>query len=414
MKSIRFAAAALTAAVYICMPARLANAQITQWVRIMTDPANTPLGRESAAMAYDSRRGLIVMHGGSPSRYGTALSDTWTWDGQTWRLVSTNGPDVKGAGMAYDAARDRMVLYGGRKGDDQAGNINTNELWEFDGSLWEKIESGADVPASHPAMAYDPQLGMVIRHGGITSDDYVVPDAATYGWDGTNWTAIAQGSFYRGLHKAAYDSVRRTTVMYGGGSDTNLPLTSPQAGVDEETREFDGAEWIQVAASGPPPRALHGLTFDSHRGVTILYGGMDLSTSFTDTWEWNGVQWTKVEISGPPETSVSPAMAFDPKRHKVVLFGGSRVLHQGYYNQTWEYGLLPLRLNGAACQADGSIEISWTGEASPYQLQSRTNLSDGDWQNEGEPTDAQNATLPAEGSAQFFRVVSLFGNEQQQ
>jgi hypothetical protein len=55
---------------------------------------------------------------------------------------------------------------------------------------------------------------------------------------------------------------------------------------------------------------------------------------------------------------------------------------------------------------DGSIEIQWAGELPPYQLQSRASFSSGDWQNEGEPTDATSAVVQPEGTA-FFRVISF-------
>ncbi|MBI4325977.1 MAG: VCBS repeat-containing protein [Chloroflexi bacterium] len=69
----------------------------------------------------------------------------------------------------------------------------------------------------------------------------------------------------------------------------------------------------------------------------------------------------------------------------------------------------PLQLTGVERQADGSLEIRWTGEAPPYQLQSRASLSEGEWQNEGAPTEASSATLQNDAAAKFFRVRSLFG-----
>jgi hypothetical protein len=85
-------------------------------------------------------------------------------------------------------------------------------------------------------------------------------------------------------------------------------------------------------------------------------------------------------------------------------------VHNGYLNETWEYGLPPLQLTVTARQPDGSLEIRWTGEAPPYQVQSRGSLGAGEWQNEGGPTDALNATVQSDGTAKFFRILSLFGN----
>jgi len=68
-----------------------------------------------------------------------------------------------------------------------------------------------------------------------------------------------------------------------------------------------------------------------------------------------------------------------------------------------QHGLAPLRLDRLP---DGSLRIQWTGEAPPYQLQSRTNLSAGNWQDEGAPTDQTGATVQSDGTAKFFRVLS--------
>jgi len=372
------------------------------WVRIPTDPASTPSGREGCALVYDEKREVIVMYGGG--------NDTWEWNGRTWRLLSTNGPVVGLAGTAYDVARDRMVIYGGYWTNGALTNwMHSRQLWEWDGQSWNYITTGtAEGLDGQMTMVYDQALGKVIRHGGILDGNVLMnPDTTTYQWDGTNWTPLASGTFKRGGQKAAYDSVRGRTVMFGGSSIARGFWT-------RDTWEFDGAEWTQVATNGPAGRVFHAMAFDSYRGVVVLYGGTDVfagDTNFNDTWEWDGVQWTKVNVSGTTAHN-NLGMAYDPKRRKVVLIGGTPGIHDQWLNETWEYGLLPLQLSVSAPQADGSLKIEWTGEAPPYQLQSRTNLNEGDWQDEGAPTDQTSATVQRTGDAKFFRVVSLFGQSQ--
>jgi hypothetical protein len=96
-------------------------------------------------------------------------------------------------------------------------------------------------------------------------------------------------------------------------------------------------------------------------------------------------------------------------RRKVVLFGGYRDCFRCEINETWEYGLPLLQLT-LDPQENGTVQIRWTGEAQPYQLQSRASLSAGDWQNEGEPTDTLTATVQTDSVGRFFRVLSLFGS----
>lgn len=59
MNIIRTIAATLSTAAFFSLSAQRAKAQTTQWVRIPTDPANTPAGRESAVMVYDEKREVI-------------------------------------------------------------------------------------------------------------------------------------------------------------------------------------------------------------------------------------------------------------------------------------------------------------------------------------------------------------------
>jgi hypothetical protein len=151
------------------------------------------------------------------------------------------------------------------------------------------------------------------------------------------------------------------------------------------------------------------MVFDSYRGVVVLYGGFAADTNFNDTWEWDGVQWTRINVPGPTARN-DFGLAYDPKRRKVVLFGGTPGVHDQWLNETWEYGLAPLQLTVSAPQPDGTLEIRWTGEAPRYQLQRCSDLSAGDWQDEGAPTDALSARVQTNAAARFFRVLSLFGN----
>ena len=66
-----------------------------------------------------------------------------------------------------------------------------------------------------------------------------------------------------------------------------------------------------------------------------MFGGGD-STS-TETWTYDGRDWTKHTAPGPV-ARWSPAMAYDVKRERVVLFGGNRNGRPfGPLADTWEW-----------------------------------------------------------------------------
>ncbi|MCG3125618.1 MAG: hypothetical protein CHACPFDD_00443 [Phycisphaerae bacterium] len=87
-----------------------------------------PSARAGHAMAFDIRRGVTVLFGGSD----VGLSgETWEWDGSAWTLRATSGPTPRTRhAMAYDARRGVTVLFGGNDGS------VVGDTWEWDGTAW--------------------------------------------------------------------------------------------------------------------------------------------------------------------------------------------------------------------------------------------------------------------------------------
>jgi len=93
-----------------------------------------PGARNGAGIAYDSKRGLVILFGGVGEGF---FGDTWSWDGSVWKKLSDTGPEPRGMGyLAYDRQRDRVVLFGGRKGWPDG---DLNDTWEWDGAVWRRI-----------------------------------------------------------------------------------------------------------------------------------------------------------------------------------------------------------------------------------------------------------------------------------
>ena len=81
------------------------------------ETAAAPSARSSAAMAYDSARGIVVLFGGYAS--ATSLADTWEHDGTRWVQITPTDPEGdgdpplrEGHAMAFDSVRERVVLFG--------------------------------------------------------------------------------------------------------------------------------------------------------------------------------------------------------------------------------------------------------------------------------------------------------------
>ena len=91
-------------------------------------------------------------------------------------------------------------------------------------------------------------------------------------------------------------------------------------------------------SQGPSPRDGAEAIFTQHSDEILLFGGAEIASTVTlmnDTWLWNGNQWHEVDAEGPPGR-VHPAMAFDASRAKIVMTGGSNG-PDNVLSDTWEW-----------------------------------------------------------------------------
>jgi hypothetical protein len=139
----------------------------------------------------------------------------------------------------------------------------------------------------------------------------------------------------RGTYGMTYDSVRGRTVVFGGLSDRVL-----WDGL-ADTIEFDGTSWrIVTTATSPGPRYMHAMVYDVLRSRVVLFGGYGTNAVHNDTLEYDGINWTRVTTTMSPAPRVLHAMAYDWSRGKTVLFGGAgptSTLASNRFADTWEY-----------------------------------------------------------------------------
>lgn len=271
---------------------------------LTTSEAPTP--RRAHAMAYDARRGVIVLFGGRGEE--DELGDTWEWDG-LWRerTPPRSPPPRAGHAMAYDAGRGRVVMFGGAAPAERS-------TWEWDGETW--IEH---TPALGPAaqlagiaMAYDPARGATLLFGGQLAG---VMRGETWIWSGEAWrqldAMIAPPA--RTAAMLAHDGKHGRMVLFGGADG---------AGLRRDTWVLDGDGWREQAAmTTPPARARASFGFDAQAGHLVLFGGEGAQGAMGDTWRHDGAVWR--EVSGAaPRPRIAAAMSYDPAQGHLVLFGG--------------------------------------------------------------------------------------------
>jgi Concanavalin A-like lectin/glucanases superfamily/CARDB/NHL repeat/Galactose oxidase, central domain len=185
------------------------------WAPIDTLTAPSP--RNGARMAYDRSRQRMVLFGGYYGPGGLFFDDTWEYsDGQWTQRTPTHHPPARESStLAYDARRGVVVLFGGGR---DAGSTVYGDTWEWDGTDWTQR---LDLPASPPArwahsMTYDEGRQRIVLFGGLTGVTDGFND--TWEYDGQTWTQVRalHGPSARWDAGLAYDVLNRRTVLFGG------------------------------------------------------------------------------------------------------------------------------------------------------------------------------------------------------
>jgi hypothetical protein len=236
----------------------------------------------------------------------------WGWNGDEWTIVSADGPEGRDlGGVAYDSRRDKLVVYGGR-----SPTKCYSDTWEWDGQIWQTLDVVGPNVCDHLAMVYDAARGKVVLFGGQDRNSVLHGD--TWEWDGQTWSMVSEEAVStpppRAHYALTYDSTRQKVFLFGG-FDGRGDLA--------DFWEWNGTSWhaLEPGSSSPLPRAGARLAFDSEQGRAVLFGGSRRNSMYDETWIWDGTTWTEVSSQGPSGRGYH-AMAYDPIRHQIVLFGG--------------------------------------------------------------------------------------------
>lgn len=295
-----------------------------------------PPGRIFMATVYDSARKTIVSFGGlevdslgavgpeSSMVYEVSpggpnpFSEPWVERTRVGFSFSNPAPQPRiYTEMAFDPAAGRSILYGGWN-----GTTVLEDTWSFDGKRWtDHGTAGTAGPRLQPAMCYAPFVGTLMFGGGAGFSGPYYND--TLAWDGSSWfpTLTLGAPTPRYGHDMVYDSARNRVVLFGGYDASGSTNTT------HELRPLQfGFEWNAIATNGTPPaRHAHRLAYDSRRQRTVLFGGSSSAGIFLgDTWEYDGAtaQWTQAFPAVSPPRRWNHVMDFDPARGVVVMTGG--------------------------------------------------------------------------------------------
>ena len=257
------------------------------------------------------------MFGGQAELYGSALTDTWAWDGKGWTQLhpARIPPPVdctSCAFMAFDQAAGQMVMvedtaqgvltwtwsgdnwtqqhpshgsFGGPITYDAAlRKVLNMATWAWDGSDWAHIPTAHSVDSYLCCLTYDAATRQVLYLGSI-GKSFESQSVQTWIFDGQDW-ALSSAPTILGTLVAMVEYPPISKVLLVGGR-----IDNPSSGA---TWAWDGKSWQRLAAASPPVLTNFSLAYDGQHQEVVLFGGIDpYNNGVSDTWVWDGHTWTK-------------------------------------------------------------------------------------------------------------------------
>jgi hypothetical protein len=252
------------------------------------------------------------------------FNDTWTFDGTSWREVSSPTAPSAREDPAMATLGGKVVLFGGF---DTVNNLS--DTWVFDG-IWTEVSPPHSPPPRSSGMMVTIGGRIVLYGGAGTVGGITVALGDTWTFDGADWSEVSVTA-----SPPARDDVSGATVGGMGALFGGAIANGPVGG---DTWTFDGRTWSQVMASGPSARGSANLgTLGSE---VVLFGGFVDNSNGTlasvgDTWTFDGTAWSPVTLStSPPARSDASIATLDGK---VVLFGGDPYPVTDLADDTWTF-----------------------------------------------------------------------------
>jgi hypothetical protein len=234
-----------------------------------------------------------------------ALNDTWLWDGSTWTALTTLKPATAAANASAASIASGVLLFEG------------SQTWIWRGA-WTQLAT-TEPPARWRAAMARRGASVVLYGGEVISNPTTGVFHDAWQWNG-NWTQIAAPPL------ANSDMGSWTcTAMTALGSDVIVP------GIP--TWRYDGTQWTQASANGPPP-SRQCVAAQFHGDKVLVYTTPTDCSASPQTWVWDGHDWTQLSIFAPSYRT-DTAMATEPNG-KVLLFGGADC-SGAFLGDTWEF-----------------------------------------------------------------------------
>ena len=278
----------------------------------ITTPQTPPPSAGHELVYHDGVGAVLLVNaglGGGGNVQSSQRTKLWAWRGGRWEVIDSAGPPIRNlGGVAYDRRRNVLVLYGGTFSQ----SLSYSDTWEWTPAGWRQNTAQGPGVRDHVQMVYDETLGKILLASGQGSGETFPADVWTF--DGTQWTRVADGTGLRRIHHTlVYHGVRQRTLLIGG--------TEPGVGAKSETFQFENGAWRSDPALAITPRSHARSTFIESNGSVMVVGGFAGFSARDDVLISNAQGWQSY-TGNRPSARYLTALAYDRQRRVVVLFGG--------------------------------------------------------------------------------------------
>lgn len=249
------------------------------WAMALRYPSSKPPTMGGAA-CYVPGPEVIYELGGMPATPTHAVPTTAAWwldmtGPGLWMSAPSDYPLARvGHAMAYDERRGLIVVFGG----EHHRQAPTNETWEIDPWTGQWTAGGPAPDELYPrkghAMAYDPGLQMIVMHAGKRDGRTVYGDTWLYNGQWVPGPSCAAPA--RAGHGLAWSG--QALILHGGAAPGR------RLG---DIWTLSGNVWRQVLlddSAAPPARVDHGMCTAPGGGIMIYGGSAGFGSWLGDTW----------------------------------------------------------------------------------------------------------------------------------
>lgn len=327
----------------VAHPTVVAASTSHAWTELL--PTKMPTKRDSVQMAYDPLLQEVVLFGGYAPAI-KALGDTWIYKSGQWKDITSSliaAPAARwNGGFAYDPQVGALVLFGGR---DLAKEFQ--DTWYFNASGWHLVSTTNQPSARNEvAMAWDPPDHYLLLYGGSSGDNPLGSGKPskyyndTWEFSGGTWHELANSPMgARARTQMVYDSASGTMLLMGGARHKSTTSV-----IMDDTWSFLNGTWTKLTPHRAPTllAATGTLAWDPTLHAAVLFGGYLGSTGVygNATWLYRSGTWTNITATIPssPPVRVACDMAFDSASNQLLMFGGSTPApNYSYYNDLWAF-----------------------------------------------------------------------------